>query len=107
MTEDSLGEILKGASITKAKEKDGTIVNAVRNFLIPGHDHRDVKLDLFSLNVQRGRDMGLQDYNSFRIAYGLPPIRDFSEISDYQVAEKLRRAYGTVHNLDLWVGIVA
>ena len=74
---------MKGASITKAKEKDGTIVNAVRNFLIPDHDQRDTKLDLFSLNLQRGREMGVADYNSFRIAYGLPPIRDFTEICDY------------------------
>ncbi len=57
--------------MTKAKKKDGTIVDAVRNFLIPGADRRNIKLDLFALNVQRGRDMGLADYNTFRKAYGL------------------------------------
>ena len=72
--------------MTKAKKKDGTIVNAVRNFLIPGPDKRHIKLDLFSLNVQRGRDLGLADYNSFRVAYGLKPIKDFNEICNPVVA---------------------
>ena len=36
--------------------------------------------DLMAINIQRGRDHGLSDYNNARLAYGLKAMKDFSHI---------------------------
>src|SRR5262249_11890786 len=85
---------------------DTKVVNSVRNFLFgpPGAGG----LDLASLNIQRGRDHGLADYNSMRAAYGLPRVTDFSQITaNADVQARLRELYGSVDNIDAWVGALA
>jgi len=81
-------------------------VDGLRNFLFgePGQGG----FDLSSLNIQRGRDHGLADYNAVRAAYGLSPVSRFSQISsDRGVQDSLRTLYGNVNNIDLWVGALA
>src|SRR5262249_19571280 len=59
-------------------------------------------------NIQRGRDHGLADYNTVRAAYGLPRVTSFAGItSDKDLQQKLKDAYGSVNNIDLWVGALA
>ena len=61
-----------------------------------------------SLNIERGRDHGLAYYNKTREAIGLPRVTSFSEItSDLKLASELESLYGTVDNIDLWVGGLA
>ncbi len=89
-----------------AQEIDNEVVDDVRNFLFgpPGAGG----FDLASLNIQRGRDHGLSDYNSTRVAMGLDAVESFSDISsDPEVAARLEELYGTVDNIDLWVGGLA
>jgi peroxidase len=98
--------ILKYAASTHAEEIDNQLVDSLRNFLFgqPGQGG----LDLASLNIQRGRDHGLADYNSVRAAYGLPRVTSFAQItSDAEVQATLKDLYGTVDNIDLWVGGLA
>jgi hypothetical protein len=104
--------ILKYLSSDPSSELDSTVVGSVRNFLFgpPGSGG----LDLASLNIQRGRDNGIADYNSIRQAYGLPRITSFNQITDNAtVQSELRQAYGTtaghdnVNNIDAWVGLLA
>ncbi len=98
--------VLKGLASTKAQEVDTRIVDDVRNFLFgaPGSGG----LDLASLNIQRGRDHGLPDYNTLRQAYGLSPAADFSDISsDPEIQALLAALYGDVDNIDPWVGGLA
>src|SRR5262245_42905995 len=98
--------ILKYAASTHAEEVDTQLVESLRNFLfgLPGHGG----LDLASLNIQRGRDHGLADYNTVRAAYGLPRVTRFSQISSNpDIQNKLRQLYGNVNNIDLWVGALA
>lgn len=97
---------LKYASSTVSQEVDLEVVDSLRNFLFgaPGSGG----LDLVSLNIQRGRDHGLADYNSTREAYGLDPVESFADISSNEdVQANLESLYGDVDNIDLWVGLLA
>lgn len=98
--------ILKGMAATPQQEVDTFMVDDVRNFMFgpPGAGG----LDLASLNIQRGRDHGLPDYNELRVAYGLEPVGSFADISsDATVQSTLESLYGTVDNIDPWVGALA
>ncbi|MFM8425647.1 MAG: peroxidase family protein, partial [Chloroflexota bacterium] len=89
-----------------AQEIDPIVVDDVRNFLFgePGQGG----FDLASLNIQRGRDHGLADYNTVREAYGLERITSFDQItSDPALQAKLASTYGSVDNIDLWIGGLA
>jgi len=103
---NGIDSLLRGLTVNLAQEIDNQVVDDVRNFLFgpPGADG----FDLASLNIQRGRDHGLSDYNSTRVALGLPAVENFSDItSDPDVAARLEQLYGTVDNIDLWVGGLA
>jgi peroxidase len=98
--------ILKYAGSTKAEEIDTQLVESLRNFLFgaPGQGG----LDLAALNIQRGRDHGLADYNSIRVAYGLPKVTSFAQItSDIDLQSKMEKLFGSVDNIDAWVGMLA
>ena len=104
-----IGSILKYAASTLMQEFDNQVVDSLRNFLFgpPGSGG----LDLASLNIQRGRDHGLADYNTVRAAYGLPRVTRYADItSDRNLQAKLASLYdpiGGVNNIDLWVGALA
>jgi len=98
--------LLKYLASDRAQEIDTRVVDDVRNFLFgaPGQGG----FDLVSLNIQRGRDHGLADYNTVRAAYGLPRVTSFAQITpDTAVQESLRSTYGSVDKIDLWVGGLA
>ncbi|MFK8115201.1 MAG: peroxidase family protein, partial [Rubripirellula sp.] len=106
LEETGIDAFLKYASSTQSQEIDLAVVDSLRNFLFgpPGAGG----LDLVSLNIQRGRDHGLADYNSTRQAYGLDPVESFADItSDEDVQANLESLYGDVDNIDLWVGLMA
>ena len=64
--------------------------------------------DLFALDIQRGRDVGLNTLNQTRIAYGLHPYTSFAQItSDVTVQNELKQLYGNVNNVELFVGGLA
>jgi len=97
---------LKAAATGNTQEVDLGVVDELRNMLFgpPGSGG----FDLAALNIQRGRDHGLADYNSVRAAYGLPRVTSFAEITpDSTVQRQLRDLYGSVDNIDLWVGGLA
>jgi hypothetical protein len=101
-----LEDLLRGMASQQAQEIDTLLVDDVRNFLFgpPGAGG----LDLASLNIQRGRDHGLPDYNVLRVAYGLEPAQQFSDISsDPAIQAGLTAVYGSVDNIDGWVGGLA
>lgn len=106
LRETGIDSILKYVASSRSQEVDSQIVDSVRNFLFgqPGTGG----LDLASLNIQRGRDHGLADYNSVRDAYGLSRVTSVAEISsDPAVQETLLELYGSVDDIDLWVGALA
>lgn len=106
INETGIGPILKYLASDNAQEVDTKIVGGLRNFLFgqPGQGG----MDLAALNIQRGRDHGLADYNTTRAAYGLPRVRSFAEItSDPALQKTLKDLYGSVDKIDLWVGGLA
>jgi peroxidase len=103
---ENIDFLLKGFAVQQAQEVDTQVVDDIRDFLFgpPGAGG----LDLASLNIQRGRDHGLPLYNVMRVAYGLPPVEDFVEISsDPFVQEALELLYGSVDEIGAWVGGLA
>eukprot|EP00171_Calliarthron_tuberculosum_P004763 IDg4763t1 len=91
----------------RAAEVDVHVTDDVRNFLLESPP-ATLRLDLVTLNIQRGRDHALATYNDMCVAYGLPRIYSFSKVtSDRALARKLRALYKKVDNLDAWVGGLA
>jgi peroxidase len=101
-----IDSFLKGLTLQQAQELDNKVVDAVRNFLFgqPGASG----FDLVSLNIQRGRDHGIPDYNSVRKAYRLTPKSSFSEVtSNPEAQSQLAQAYISLDDMDLWVAGLA
>lgn len=106
VSEGGIDPILKGLSSQVMQRIDNMVIDDLRNFLFgpPGAGG----LDLASLNIQRGRDHGLSDYNTARVHYGLAPVSSFAEISsDPEVQSRLAAAYTSVDDIDLWVGAIS
>jgi peroxidase len=104
--ETDIDPILKYLASDNMQEVDTIVVDDVRNFLFgePGQGG----FDLAALNIQRGRDHGLADYNTVRQAYGLSRVRSFDEItSDPALQAALAATYGSVDDIDLWIGGLA
>jgi len=102
----AVAELMRGAAIGTMQHLDRHIVDDLRNFLFgpPGSGG----FDLGALNIQRGRDHGLPDYNTIRVAYGLPPVASFAEITgDPELQAVLRHIYSGVDNIDPWIGALA
>src|SRR5262245_4099891 len=102
----NVDRMLKGLASHLGQETDLQLVDGVRNNLFgpPGAGG----LDLAALDIQRGRDHGLPDYNTLRKAYGLTKVTSFAEISsDPTIQAKLQQLFGTVDNIDPFVGALA
>ncbi len=106
--------VLKYLTSDVAQAVDPQAVDELRNFLFGPPGSPAGGQDLISLDIQRGRDHGLADYNTTRVAFGLPAVTSFAQItSDPQVVAGLRQLYGqtngvdNVNNIDLFVGLVA
>jgi len=107
--EFGLESFLKGFATHKQYETDTKINSILRNFLF-GSPTAPVRfgLDLAALNIQRGRDHGLPDYNDIRKFYTGTPARTFADITkNTTLAAALQTQYGTIDNIDLWIGILA
>jgi peroxidase len=95
--------ILRGDTQLVAEKVDTNVVFDLRNALFPP---AGVGFDLYSANIQRGRDRGVADYNQVRASLGLDRVTSFSQItSNPELASNLQNLYGTVEDIDLLVGL--
>jgi hypothetical protein len=104
--EGDIDPILKGDASANPHEVNTQYIDDLRNTLFgpPGSPGTD----LAAVDVQRGRDHGLADYNTARIAYRLPPITSFADITgDVDLQQRLEAVYGDVNNIDLITGLQA
>jgi peroxidase len=94
VNEGGMEPVLRGLSAQTCQELDAKIVEDLRSFLFgaPGAGG----IDLAAMNIQRGRDHGLPNYNTARRALGLAPLMD--------VPDALLSIYTDVEDIDVWVG---
>jgi hypothetical protein len=96
---------LKGMATQVQQNMDCKVIDDVRNFLFgaPGQGG----LDLVAINIKRGRDRGLANYNQLRSAIGMPAFKSFFDLTnDHQTANALADIYGSIDELDAWVGLL-
>lgn len=62
-----------------------------------------------AINIQRGRDHGIPDYNTARVHYGLPRVSDWAEINPVlnstnpEIIERLAEVYNrSIDDVDVW-----
>ena len=94
---------LKGLSCQTHQQSDARVIDELHHMLFgaPGSGG----MDLAALNIQRGRDHGLADYNTTRAAYGLSPAASWSDLSsDVLVQADLQVLYSDLDDVDLWIG---
>jgi peroxidase len=104
--QNGIDTLLKYLASDRSQEVDLKVVDELRSFLFgpPGSSG----IDVAATTIQRGRDHGLANYNATRIAYGLPRVTTFAEItSNAALQQSLQNNYGTVDKIDLWVGGLA
>ncbi len=100
--------VFKGMATQIEQELDCKMVDDVRNFLFGPPQAGLGGLDLASININRGRERGLPDFNTLRQDIGLSMYGTFNDInSDPAVAQALEDLYGTVFDIDPWVGMLA
>ncbi|WP_107669977.1 peroxidase family protein [Cyanothece sp. BG0011] len=105
--EDGIDTVLMGLAFQQAQELDTLLVDDVRNFLFgpPGAGG----FDLASLNLQRGRDHGIPDINTVRLALGLVPYTTFLQLTggDMDLATAFASVYNSLDEVDLWIAGLA
>ncbi len=99
---------LKGMATNLQQDFDCKLIDDLRNNLFSPEPGVEFGLDLASININRGRERGLPDYNTVRFNFGLPLINDFSGItSDPESAQLLEDLYEDIDKIDPWVGMLA
>ncbi|XP_063002878.1 eosinophil peroxidase-like [Elgaria multicarinata webbii] len=111
IVQSGIDPVLRGLMARPAKllKQNQIAVDAIRNDLF--RVLVKVGLDLLSLNMQRGRDIGLSGYNAWRQFAGLSQPKNEAELAavlrNPSLAKKFIELYGTPDNIDLWIGGVA
>lgn len=107
LVKSGLDPLVKGMSAQIQQNLDCKVIDDVRNFLF-GPPGIGFGLDLVSININRGRERGLPDYNSIRGMLGLGQVRSFTEIvSDPIEAKTMEDLYESLEKIDPWVGMLA
>lgn len=97
---------LIGMSTMVQQDFDCKVIDDVRNFLFgaPGAGG----MDLVAINLNRGRERGLPDYNTIRQEFGLSPVNSFDEMTgDPLMNLTLENIYHDIDNVDPWVGFLS
>lgn len=82
------------------------MTNELRNGLILTLD-RSQKFDLYSANLQRGRDHGICSVPKIRKALGLDGKKTFCQLfENHFKAHQLQKIYQQLENVDLYLAIL-
>lgn len=72
--------VLRGMLVQHSESIDVKVVDEMRNFLFAAA-HGLGHFDLVAINIQRGRDHALPDFNHMRTLLGLPRYTSMGEIT--------------------------
>jgi len=99
-------DLILGAMKQYMKNVTPELVDELRNTLF-GPPSGPL-LDLAALNIQRGRDMGIPNYNVLRVAYGLAEKATWADVtSNVALQGKLASVYASPSVADPWVAGLA
>ncbi|KAK7065449.1 hypothetical protein SK128_006644 [Halocaridina rubra] len=102
---------LMGLSSQSSEREDHIIVEDLRGRVFGPLEFS--RRDLMAINIQRGRDHGLPDYNTARKHFGLDPLptlnlQDFRDITRTEIREtiitRLGELYSSPDEVDIWPG---
>ncbi|XP_013145053.1 PREDICTED: dual oxidase [Papilio polytes] len=109
MSQVPIEEVLMGMTTQLSEREDALLCSDVRDNLFGPMEFS--RRDLGALNIMRGRDNGLPDYNTARTYFGLPKIKTFNEINPVlfdnnpDLLQRLVQAYdGKLDNIDVYIG---
>ncbi|XP_030768152.1 dual oxidase [Sitophilus oryzae] len=109
LTKNSIEELLMGMTSQLGEREDSVLCSDIRDKLFGPMEFS--RRDLGALNIMRGRDNGLPDYNTVRVHYGLSRIVNWTDINPKLFQEKpellrtLEAAYSNnLNNVDVYVG---
>jgi hypothetical protein len=107
-TSTDIDPILKGDADGNSQAMDVLAINEVRNLLFHNGGLKDNGQDLIARDIERARDDGIGSYNQVRVAMGLAPVTSFDQItSNRTLQNELKAVYGSVDNIDPFVGGMA
>ncbi|MEL6128767.1 MAG: peroxidase family protein [Cyanobacteria bacterium J06628_4] len=102
-----IDDLVRGVASSLSQEVDNRLIEDVRSLLFGDGPNAPAR-DLAALNIERGRLNGIADYNTVRATYGLNRVVSFSDItSDVAKQQTLQELYGSVNNIDAFVGFLA
>ena len=97
---------IRGAAYDNQREMDLAVNPSLRN-LMSGAMWGGW-MDDCAMDIQRGRDRGLTDYNSLREGLGLERVTNWGDISsNVDSQQKLAEAYPDVDSIDAYIGVMA
>ncbi|XP_046466415.1 dual oxidase isoform X1 [Neodiprion pinetum] len=109
LANSTIEELLMGMASQLAEKEDSLLCSDVRNSLFGPMEFS--RRDLGALNIMRGRDNGLPDYNTARAHFKLPRRKIWNEINpalfnkNPELLRSLMEIYSNnLENIDVYVG---
>jgi len=104
---NGIEDIVEGALTQPMKNVTTEVVDDLRNTLF-GPPSGTALLDLVSINIQRGRDMGIPEYNTLRADYGLATKATWADVTpDAGLQARLLEVYPTPTGADPFIAGLA
>ena len=99
--------IIRGAAYETQRENDLAMVSNLRN-LLSGESSWPGWIDVCAMDIQRGRDRGLTDYNSVRVELGLERHLNWSDLtSDENISQQLSEIFDDIDKMDAIIGVLS
>ncbi|KAK0073156.1 hypothetical protein PV325_010190, partial [Microctonus aethiopoides] len=109
VSNNTINELIMGMASQLAEREDSLLTDDIRNNLFGPMEFS--RRDLGAINIMRGRDNGLSDYNTARQHFNLTRIKNWNEINpklfeqNPELLNQLMEIYDNdLDNIDVYVG---